>query len=151
MQAITDLRAHLMDNKALSLSPENLITFVEDAEIYTLPGDADSNQDFQLRYEALIYIFKTSVDPRYLCWIIGEWMNKFQFDHAQGDIKFDADIRRQDEVEYEFRLRLKEDVKVGVAEGGVSLVSCLNENDFGEPNGVIIAENPGGPEYNPNT
>lgn len=160
MQALTDLRNHLLDNKALNLDPENLISFVEEAQVYTVPGPdkdlngqtpEDSNQDFQLQYEALIYIFETTVDPRYICWIIGEWMNKFQSDHSLGDIKFEADIRRQDKIEYEFRLRLKEDVKVNIQTGGVSLTSCLNQRQFGDPHGAIIAENPGGPENNPNT
>ena len=146
MQALNALRTYLLENKALNLDAANLKTFVENGTIYTLPGAAnysgeDANKDFRLYYDSVIFVDKVSLDPRYLCWLIGEWMNINQPEHGDQDIGFEADILSHSEVVYEFRLKMQEDVNVVESDDGTGLTSC-----FGAYNcpimGVVVADSP---------
>lgn len=158
MEALAALRTHLMKNKALKLDAANLKTFVESGTVYTVPGSyvrtgtlpegTEENKDFQLSYEAVIYIFDVSLDARYICWLIGEWMNQNQPEHTLGDIGFDAEILSHTSVEFEFRLKLKEDVKVTESDGNVTLQSCFGTQDYAAL-GVTIADSPGAPNPYP--
>jgi len=89
----------------------------------------------------VIYVLGVSLDSRYLCWLIGEWMNAHQPEHTLGDIGFEADILSHSEVEFEFRLKMKEDVKVIENDEGTTLTSCLGKSDC-PILGVMIADGP---------
>lgn len=146
MQALTALRKYLMDNKSLNLDPADLKTFVENGIIYTVPGDSinggvDANKDFQLQYDGLVFVDNVSLDSRYLCWLIGEWMNAHQPEHSAQDIIFEADILSHSEAVFEFRLKIKEDVKVIEKDEGTTLTSCFGKSDC-PILGVMIADSP---------
>ena len=76
-------------------------------------------------YQCVIYILGIKYDARYICWVVGEWMNKFQPDHTEDDIQFEAEILNHDTVDLEFRINFKEDVLVKEDEDGVTLTSCF--------------------------
>ena len=146
MQTLAALRAYLLENKALKLDAADLKTFVENGTIYTMPGDSinggeDANKDFRLYYDGVVFVDNVSLDPRYLCWLIGQWMNKNQPEHGEKDIGFEADILSHSEVVYEFRLKMEEDVKVTESDDGITLTSCFGTYDC-PILGVMIADSP---------
>jgi len=155
MQALAALRKYLMENKALKLDAADLKTFVENGTVYTVPGDSinggkDANKDFRLQYDGVVFVDNVSLDSRYLCWLIGEWMNKNQPEHTLQDISFEADILSHSEVVYEFRLKMTEDVKVREDDKGTTLTSCFGTHDCPILGVMIADETSPAPDLNPN-
>ena len=140
MQSLSDLRAWILADTSLKLPAENLKTFVENGTVYTVPGGPDDNRDFELKYEAVIYVLDVAIDPRYLLWLVGEWMNDNQPSHVLGDIAFDADILKHDQVEYELRLKMTEDVLVKVEDEGITLITGDEGSQAAEGVGVILVD-----------
>ena len=142
MQALTLLREHLLTE--LKMTADKLVTFVENGTVYTVPGppvEQGGNKDFELRYDGVVYVLEQTTDARYICWIIGEWMNSYQPEHSADDIAFEADILSQDSVEFEFRLRFRETIRVAENEdGSIKLTSCFCEGEDSEPLDVSIRE-----------
>lgn len=144
MQALTLLREHLLDT--LNISAENLITFVENGNVLTVPSaNPDDNKDFQLSYQGIIYLLNVAIDARYICWVIGEWMNDYQPDRPQDEnqIVFDADIKSHEDADLEFRINFKEIVCVKITgegeETSININSCFPKVDETIP-GVVIRE-----------
>lgn len=144
MQALTLLREHLL--KTLGIPADNLITFVENGSVFTIPStNPDDDKSFSTKYQGIVYVLNIDVDPRYICWVIGEWMNQFQpnrpEDHNQ--IVFDADIKSHKNIDLEFRINFSEDVHVKIVGEGnntkIELKSCLPNTDVVIP-GVVIRE-----------
>ncbi len=123
MQALTMLREHML--VTLKKPAEKLITFVESGTVITVPGPADANKDFQLNYQGVIYVLGIKYDARYICWVVGEWMNTYQQEHTADDIQFEAEILSHDMVDLEFRINFTEIVKVSEDENGTTLTSCF--------------------------
>jgi len=122
MRGLGLLREHLLEK--LKKPAEKLITFVENGTVITVPGE--DNKDFQINYQGVIYILGIKYDARYICWIVGEWMNAYQPDHTTSDIQFDAEILNHDTVDLEFRIDFKEIVKVTQDENGTTFTSCFD-------------------------
>lgn len=121
MQGLELLRAYLRAH--LKKPAEKLITFVETGTLVTVPGTA--NKDCRLEYVALVYILGIKYDARYICWLVGEWMNTYQPNHAADDIRFEAEILNHDTVDLEFRLKINEDILVREDEAGLTFTSCF--------------------------
>ncbi len=144
MQALTMLRAHLLD--VLKIKSENLITFVENGSVFTVPKkNQNSNDDFEVKYQGVVYLLNCNVDARYICFIIGEWMNIYQpsrpQDHTQ--ITFDADIKSHEDADMEFTINFTEEVCVKIEGEGesreITITSCFPDL-VDEIPGVVIRE-----------
>jgi hypothetical protein len=140
MQALKLLREHLLSG--LKIKSDDLLTFVESGTVFTVPalGNTAANSDFQLKYQAVIYVLGSPLDARYICWLIGEWMNIYQLAHTEGDIQFEADILSHDEVDLEFRINLREDVIVKYGEDGLKLTSCFDGLEDTPALDIVIVE-----------
>ncbi len=116
----------------LKLSADHLLIFTEAGSLTQEPRH--ENQDFAIRYTAMVLVSNWSKDPLVLFYFVARWMARNERNHGPDAIQWEADLLDRQTYDVTFSLDLSEVVVVEQQAEGVQLTPVTDP----DPNPITL-------------